>query len=76
MIEYLRGLVDEGLMGPEGFTQSDDEAVEKLLSEVLRDGPGAAGTGPPRGTRRLPPGERVLHSSRPVIDETREEFTA
>ncbi|MEU4981745.1 extracellular solute-binding protein [Streptomyces sp. NPDC021969] len=33
MIEYLRGLVDEKLVDPEGFTQSDDEAVKKLLSE-------------------------------------------
>ncbi|MEU3685007.1 extracellular solute-binding protein [Streptomyces sp. NA03103] len=33
MIEYLRGLVDEKLIDPEGFTQSDDEAVKKLLSE-------------------------------------------
>ncbi|MDG9727020.1 ABC transporter substrate-binding protein [Streptomyces sp. DH41] len=33
MIEYLRKLVDEKLVDPEGFTQSDDEAVKKLLSE-------------------------------------------
>ncbi|AQS66998.1 extracellular solute-binding protein [Streptomyces pactum] len=33
MIEYLRNLVDEKLVDPEGFTQSDDDAVKKLLSE-------------------------------------------
>ncbi|MDT0611506.1 ABC transporter substrate-binding protein [Streptomyces lancefieldiae] len=33
MIEYLRKLVDEKLVDPEGFTQSDDDAVKKLLSE-------------------------------------------
>ncbi|MEV5546173.1 extracellular solute-binding protein [Streptomyces sp. NPDC052309] len=33
VIEYLRKLVDEKLMDPEGFTQSDDDAVKKLLSE-------------------------------------------
>ncbi|MBQ0825292.1 ABC transporter substrate-binding protein [Streptomyces tagetis] len=33
VVEYLRTLVDEKLVDPEGFTQSDDDAVKKLLSE-------------------------------------------
>ncbi|MFJ2903833.1 extracellular solute-binding protein [Streptomyces sp. NPDC087212] len=33
VIEYLRKLVAEKLMDPESFTQSDDDAVKKLLSE-------------------------------------------
>ncbi|MFD0317922.1 ABC transporter substrate-binding protein [Streptomyces flavalbus] len=32
-VEYLRTLVAEKLMDPESFTQTDDEAVRKLLSE-------------------------------------------
>ncbi|MEU3254567.1 extracellular solute-binding protein [Streptomyces sp. NPDC006997] len=32
-VEYLRRLVAEKLMDPESFTQTDDEAVKKLLSE-------------------------------------------
>ncbi|BAC69164.1 sugar ABC transporter substrate-binding protein [Streptomyces avermitilis] len=32
MLEYLRKLVAEKLMDPESFTQSDDDAVRKLLS--------------------------------------------
>ncbi|MEU9270992.1 extracellular solute-binding protein [Streptomyces sp. NPDC048251] len=33
MIEYLRKLVAEKLMDPESFTQTDDDAVQKLLGE-------------------------------------------
>jgi putative aldouronate transport system substrate-binding protein len=33
VVEYLRKLVAEKLMDPESFTQTDDEAVKKLLSE-------------------------------------------
>ncbi|MDG9717522.1 extracellular solute-binding protein [Streptomyces sp. DH24] len=33
MVEYVRGLVAEKLLDPESFTQTDDEAVQKLLSE-------------------------------------------
>ncbi|WP_435612986.1 ABC transporter substrate-binding protein [Streptomyces sp. bgisy159] len=33
MLEFLRKLVDEKLMDPESFTQTDDEATEKLLAE-------------------------------------------
>ena len=33
VIEYLRKLVAEKLMDPESFTQNDDEALKKLLSE-------------------------------------------
>ncbi|GAB7105078.1 extracellular solute-binding protein [Streptomyces phaeofaciens JCM 4814] len=33
MVEYLRKLVAEKLMDPESFTQTDDEAVQKLLGE-------------------------------------------
>ncbi|MFJ9159981.1 extracellular solute-binding protein [Streptomyces griseoviridis] len=33
VVEYLRGLVAEKLMDPESFTQSDDDAVKKLLGE-------------------------------------------
>ncbi|CAM5340787.1 ABC transporter substrate-binding protein [Streptomyces aurantiogriseus] len=33
MLEYLRKLVDEKLMDPESFTQTDDDAVKKLLAE-------------------------------------------
>ncbi|MEV6168957.1 extracellular solute-binding protein [Streptomyces sp. NPDC051954] len=33
IVEYLRKLVDEKLMDPESFTQTDDDAVKKLLSE-------------------------------------------
>ncbi|SER25137.1 putative aldouronate transport system substrate-binding protein [Streptomyces sp. yr375] len=33
MVEFLRKLVAEKLMDPESFTQTDDEAVQKLLGE-------------------------------------------
>jgi putative aldouronate transport system substrate-binding protein len=33
MVEYLRGLVSEKLMDPESFSQTDDQAVQKLLAE-------------------------------------------
>ncbi|MET9384190.1 extracellular solute-binding protein [Streptomyces sp. NPDC002928] len=33
MIEYLRKLVAEKLMDPESFTQTDDQAIQKLLGE-------------------------------------------
>ncbi|WP_314224582.1 ABC transporter substrate-binding protein [Streptomyces zaehneri] len=33
MIEYLRKLVAEKLIDPESFTQTDDDAVQKLLGE-------------------------------------------
>ncbi|MGW0471020.1 ABC transporter substrate-binding protein [Streptomyces coeruleorubidus] len=33
MVEYLRGLVAEKLMDPESFSQTDDQAVQKLLAE-------------------------------------------
>ncbi|GAA3159779.1 extracellular solute-binding protein [Streptomyces virens] len=33
VVEYLHKLVSEELMDPESFTQTDDEAVRKLLSE-------------------------------------------
>ncbi|QDI68376.1 sugar ABC transporter substrate-binding protein [Streptomyces calvus] len=33
VVEYLHRLVSEELMDPESFTQTDDEAVRKLLSE-------------------------------------------
>ncbi|GAA2302858.1 extracellular solute-binding protein [Streptomyces kunmingensis] len=33
ILEFLRGLVAEKLVDPESFTQSDDEAVKKLLGE-------------------------------------------
>ncbi|GGR70353.1 sugar ABC transporter substrate-binding protein [Streptomyces humidus] len=33
VVEYLRRLVAEKLMDPESFTQTDDEAVQKLLGE-------------------------------------------
>ncbi|MFJ8822824.1 extracellular solute-binding protein [Streptomyces sp. NPDC102467] len=33
IIEYVRKLVDEKLVDPESFTQSDDDAVKKLLAE-------------------------------------------
>jgi putative aldouronate transport system substrate-binding protein len=33
MIEYVRTLVAEQLIDPESFTQTDDEAVQKLLGE-------------------------------------------
>ncbi|GGX06748.1 ABC transporter substrate-binding protein [Streptomyces lomondensis] len=33
VVEYLRKLVAEKLMDPESFTQNDDEALKKLLSE-------------------------------------------
>ncbi|MEV5321984.1 extracellular solute-binding protein [Streptomyces sp. NPDC052687] len=33
MIEFVRGLVAEKLIDPESFTQTDDEAVQKLLGE-------------------------------------------
>jgi putative aldouronate transport system substrate-binding protein len=33
MIEYVRKLVAEKLVDPESFTQTDDEAVQKLLGE-------------------------------------------
>ncbi|MER5195428.1 ABC transporter substrate-binding protein [Streptomyces sp. NPDC002755] len=33
MVEYLRKLVAEKLMDPESFTQTDDDAVQKLLGE-------------------------------------------
>ncbi|WP_405475441.1 extracellular solute-binding protein [Streptomyces sp. NBC_00009] len=33
VVEYLRKLVDEKLIDPESFTQTDDDAVKKLLSE-------------------------------------------
>ncbi|MFJ9739060.1 extracellular solute-binding protein [Streptomyces sp. NPDC101166] len=33
MIEYVRRLVAEKLLDPESFTQTDDDAVKKLLSE-------------------------------------------
>ncbi|MEV5608575.1 extracellular solute-binding protein [Streptomyces sp. NPDC052225] len=33
VIEYLRKLVAEKLMDPESFTQTDDDAIKKLLSE-------------------------------------------
>ncbi|MFJ3668833.1 extracellular solute-binding protein [Streptomyces sp. NPDC090106] len=32
MVEFLRGLVAEKLLDPESFTQTDDQAVQKLLS--------------------------------------------
>ncbi|MEV7085412.1 extracellular solute-binding protein [Streptomyces sp. NPDC093085] len=32
MVAYLRRLIDEKLMDPESFTQSDDEAIKKLLA--------------------------------------------
>ncbi|WP_053667874.1 extracellular solute-binding protein [Streptomyces sp. NRRL B-1140] len=33
MVEYLRGLVAEKLMDPESFSQTDDQALQKLLAE-------------------------------------------
>ena len=33
MVEYFHGLVEAGLMDPESFTQDDDTAVQKLVSE-------------------------------------------
>ena len=33
VIEYLRKLVAEKLMDPESFTQTDDQAIQKLLAE-------------------------------------------
>ncbi|MFF4661194.1 extracellular solute-binding protein [Streptomyces sp. NPDC001381] len=33
MVEYLRKLVGEKLMDPESFTQTDEDAVQKLLGE-------------------------------------------
>ncbi|WP_329054207.1 extracellular solute-binding protein [Streptomyces violaceus] len=33
MVEYLRRLVAEKLMDPESFSQTDDQAVQKLLAE-------------------------------------------
>lgn len=33
VVEYLRGLVAEKLMDPESFTQTDDDAVQKLLGQ-------------------------------------------
>ncbi|MFH8414707.1 ABC transporter substrate-binding protein [Streptomyces collinus] len=33
MVEYLRKLVAEKLMDPESFSQTDDQAVQKLLAE-------------------------------------------
>lgn len=33
MVEYLRGLVADKLMDPESFSQTDDQAVQKLLAE-------------------------------------------
>ncbi|MGK5691320.1 ABC transporter substrate-binding protein [Streptomyces sp. URMC 128] len=33
MVEYLRGLVSDKLMDPESFSQTDDQAVQKLLAE-------------------------------------------
>ncbi|WP_432572708.1 ABC transporter substrate-binding protein [Kineococcus sp. SYSU DK005] len=33
MVEYLRGLVAEGLMDPESFTQTDEAALAKLANE-------------------------------------------
>ncbi len=33
MVEYLRKLVAEKLMDPESFTQTDDQALQKLLAE-------------------------------------------
>ena len=33
MIEYLRKIVDGNLLDPESFTQTDDQAVQKLLAE-------------------------------------------
>ncbi|WP_205857068.1 extracellular solute-binding protein [Phytoactinopolyspora endophytica] len=32
MVEYLRGLVDDGLMDPESFTQDDDPAIQKFAN--------------------------------------------
>ncbi|MDX3577353.1 extracellular solute-binding protein [Streptomyces sp. FL07-04A] len=33
MVEYLRKLVAENLMDPESFTQTDDDALQKLLAQ-------------------------------------------
>ncbi|MFE6194774.1 extracellular solute-binding protein [Streptomyces sp. NPDC057838] len=33
MVEYVRGLVADKLMDPESFSQTDDQAVQKLLAE-------------------------------------------
>ncbi|WP_298802337.1 extracellular solute-binding protein [uncultured Pseudokineococcus sp.] len=33
MVEYFRGLVEDGLMDPESFTQSDEDALAKLANE-------------------------------------------
>ncbi|WP_299039303.1 extracellular solute-binding protein [uncultured Pseudokineococcus sp.] len=33
MVEYFRGLVEDGLMDPESFTQSDEDALSKLANE-------------------------------------------
>ncbi|WP_250444615.1 extracellular solute-binding protein [Actinotalea sp. C106] len=33
LVEYFTGLVEEGLLDPESFTQDDDQAIAKLINE-------------------------------------------